>query len=56
MYTWYKLGRDKVKVSILHYVNDTLIIGDATQENVVIIKNIMQNFELVFRSNVNFQK
>lgn len=49
-------GDEDVSVSMVQFSNDTLIIGEASQQNVLIIKCILRCFEMVSGLKVNFFK
>nr|KYP76076.1 hypothetical protein KK1_020298 [Cajanus cajan] len=50
------VGKNQVKVSILQYANDTILLGKEKLSNVVIIKSILICFELISGLKVNFAK
>lgn len=50
------MGKDGVEVSILQYADDTLFVGEATWDNLWIIKALSRCFELVSGLKVNFRK
>lgn len=50
------MGRNKVKVSHLQYADDTIFTCPAKMSNIIAIKHILRNFELVSGLKVNFQK
>jgi hypothetical protein len=50
------IGTDGLSVSHLQYANDTLCIGDATMENIWVLKAILRGFELALGLKVNFGK
>ncbi|KAK6145708.1 hypothetical protein DH2020_022528 [Rehmannia glutinosa] len=52
----YSVGKDKVKISHLQFADDTIVLGNATKENVWVVKAILRNFELVSDLKVNFGK
>ena len=51
-----KVGRDKVKVNMLQYVDDTLFFCKANIKSVFNMKAILLCFELSSRLKVNFVK
>jgi len=51
-----EVGRDKVKVNVLHYAGDTLFFCKANTKSVFNMKAILLCFELVFGLKVNFVK
>jgi hypothetical protein len=52
----FEVGRNGVVVSHLQYADDTLCIGEATIENLWILKAILRSFEIVSGLKVNFSK
>src|ERR1044072_7335260 len=53
----YSIGRsESVQVSILQFADDTLLIGEASVQNVMTMKAILRCFELVSGLKVNFAK
>ena len=56
LYDAFEVGSDKVEVSILQYVDDTIFLGDASMANVAAIKAILWSFELVSGLKINFSK
>jgi len=51
-----EIGRDKVKVNMLQYADDTLFFCEANTKSIFNIKTILQCFELSSRLRVNFLK
>jgi len=51
-----EVGRDKVKVNMLQYADDTLFFCEANTKSIFNIKAILQCFELSSRLRVNFLK
>lgn len=51
-----EVGRNKVKVSHLQYADNTIFTCPAKMDNIVAIKQILRNFELVSGLKVNFHK
>ncbi|XP_068497985.1 uncharacterized protein [Phaseolus vulgaris] len=51
-----EVGRDRVKVNMLQYVDDTLFFCEANTKSIFNIKAILQCFELASRLRVNFVK
>jgi hypothetical protein len=43
-------------ISILQYADDTLCIGEATVENLWVIKSVLRGFEMASGLKVNFSK
>nr|KYP52275.1 hypothetical protein KK1_025879 [Cajanus cajan] len=50
------VGNNKVNISIVQYADDTMILGEGSIQNVVVIKEIMRCFELISGLKVNFIK
>lgn len=52
-----KIGKEVgVHVDLLQFADDALFLGEACAENVVTLKCILRNFELVSGMKVNFHK
>jgi len=51
-----EVGRDRVKVNMLQYADDTLFFCEANTKNIFNIKAILQCFELASGLRVNFVK
>ena len=51
-----EVGRDKVRVSMLQYADDTLFFCKANTKSIFNIKAILQCFELSYGLRVNFSK
>lgn len=56
VYKGFKVGKHEEKVSILQYADDTLLVGEATWENLWTMKALLRCFELVSGLKVNFHK
>lgn len=54
-FSGYKVG-DSLHYSIVQFVDDTILIGQATRANLWSNKSILRSFELVSRLKVNFHK
>lgn len=52
----FKVGQEGEEVSILQYADNTLLVGEASWENLWTIKAILRCFELVSGLKVNFHK
>jgi hypothetical protein len=50
------VGREEVPVSLLQYADDTLCIGEATVENLWVMKAMLRGFEMTSGLKVNFLK
>ncbi|GKV43845.1 hypothetical protein SLEP1_g51093 [Rubroshorea leprosula] len=56
-YFWgVKIGDGELEVSHLQFADDTLFMGEATEDNVWTVKCIMRAFELVSRLKINYRK
>lgn len=52
-----KIGsKNEVEVSILQFADDTLLLGEASVQNVTTMKSVLRLFELASRQKVNFLK
>jgi hypothetical protein len=52
----FRVGRDRLPVSILQYADDTLCVGEATVENLWTLKAVLRGFEFASGLRVNFWK
>lgn len=51
-----KIGNEGPKISILQYADDTLVVGEASLDNLWTMKSVFRRFELVSSLKVNFKK
>lgn len=56
LYNSFLVGKHKEPVSILQYADDTIFFGEATMENVRVLKAILRGFELASGFKINFAK
>jgi hypothetical protein len=56
LFKGFGIGTDGLSVSHLQYTDDTLCIGDATMENIWVLKAILRGFEFASGLKVNFGK
>ncbi|XP_019429814.1 PREDICTED: uncharacterized protein LOC109337317, partial [Lupinus angustifolius] len=56
IFTGYSVGRDKIVISHLQYADDTLLIGENSVDNIMVLKSILKCFELVSGLKINFHK
>lgn len=56
MFSGVKVGKDAVEISHLQYADDTLLVGEATTQNIKSMKFIMRIFECFSGLKVNFAK
>nr|KYP37647.1 Putative ribonuclease H protein At1g65750 family [Cajanus cajan] len=56
MFKGYKVGKERVDVSLLQFADDTIFFGEATLNNVITVKSILRCYELVLGLKVNFFK
>ena len=52
----FTMGKNKVPVTILQYADDTIFFGEATLQNVKVIKAILRAFELASGLKINYAK
>jgi hypothetical protein len=52
----FRIGSNNVPVSLLQYADDTLCLGEATVENLWLLKAVLRGFELASGLKVNFWK
>ncbi|KAL8483701.1 hypothetical protein ACS0TY_026399 [Phlomoides rotata] len=53
LYKSIEIGKDKISISHLQFADDTLFMGKATVENVILLKRLLANLELVSGLKVN---
>ncbi|GKV26502.1 hypothetical protein SLEP1_g35790 [Rubroshorea leprosula] len=51
-----KVGRRGLAVSLLQFADDTVILGEASKENILTVKAILRWFELMSGLRINFSK
>ncbi|GLU15614.1 hypothetical protein SLE2022_320890 [Rubroshorea leprosula] len=51
-----KVGKGELSISHLQFADDTLIMGEAKEENIWAVKYIMRSFELVSGLKINYAK
>jgi len=52
----FMVGKNKVPVNILQFADDTIFFGEASMDNVKVIKAILRSFEMVSGLRINFAK
>ncbi|KAF1866830.1 hypothetical protein Lal_00018216 [Lupinus albus] len=55
-FTPYKVGLDNIEVSLLQFVDDAILIGDCSDQNIWVMKSILKLFELSYELKINFAK
>ncbi|GKV25907.1 hypothetical protein SLEP1_g35285 [Rubroshorea leprosula] len=50
------VGKDAVMITHLQFADDTIFFGEATENNIMVIKSIMRSFELLSGLKINLQK
>ena len=56
LFRGFPVGLNKVVINLLPYADDTVFFGEASRENVRVIKAILRTFELVSGLKINFAK
>ncbi|GKU90242.1 hypothetical protein SLEP1_g4255 [Rubroshorea leprosula] len=56
MFRGIEIGRKGLVVSLLQFANDTVIMGKADIENIIMVKTILRWFELMSGLQINFSK
>ncbi|GKV34438.1 hypothetical protein SLEP1_g42813 [Rubroshorea leprosula] len=56
LYKGVAVGNEGVSVSHLQFADDTIFFGEASEDNIGVIKSIMRTFELVSGLKINFGK
>ncbi|CAL0332599.1 unnamed protein product [Lupinus luteus] len=52
----YKVGMDNIEVSLLQFADDAILIGECSDQNIRVMKSILQLFELSSGLKINFFK
>lgn len=55
-FTGFKVGSSEVMISHLQYADDTILVGEATKQNLWVMKAVLRCFELVSGLKINFHK
>ncbi|KAH1074287.1 hypothetical protein J1N35_026615 [Gossypium stocksii] len=50
------IGRERLSINHLFFADDCILFGDATIEGVTVVRNAIQEYELVSGQRVNFEK
>ena len=56
LYRSYLVGKQKVPVNILQYADDTVFVGEALWDNVIVLKAMLRGFEMASGLKINFSK
>ncbi|GKV09172.1 hypothetical protein SLEP1_g20714 [Rubroshorea leprosula] len=56
LYKGVTVGKDAVMITHLQFTDDTIFFGEATENNIMVIKSIMRTFELISGLKINLQK
>ena len=56
LFKCFLVGKNNEPVNILQYADDTIFFGEATMENVKVIKSVLRCFELASGLKINFAK
>ena len=56
LYSSYLVGKQKVPVNILQYADDTVFVGEASWDNVLVMKAMLRGFEMASGLKINFSK
>ena len=56
LFKGFKFGLGGVEVSHVQYADDTLLIGELSEENILVMKSVLRWFELVSGLKINFFK
>ncbi|GKV14959.1 hypothetical protein SLEP1_g25757 [Rubroshorea leprosula] len=56
LYKGVEVGNDVVTVTHLQFANDTIFFGEASEQNIRIVKCILRTFEMVVGLKINFRK
>ena len=56
LYKSYLVGKQKEPINILQYADDTVFIGQASLENVLVLKAMLRGFEMASGLKINYAK
>jgi len=56
LYKGFTIASSEVSISLLQYADDTIFFGEASMENVKVLKAILRTFEVVSGLKINFAK
>ena len=56
LYRSYMVGKQDEPVHILQHADDTVFVGDASWDNVIVLKAMLRGFEMVSGLKINFAK
>jgi len=56
LYRSYMVGKKKEPTNILQYADDTVFVGEATWDNVLVLKALLRGFEMVSGLKINYAK
>ena len=56
LYRSYLVGKQKEPINILQYADDTVFIGQASLENVIVLKAMLRGFEMASGLKINYAK
>ena len=55
-YRSFLVGKTKEPINILQYADDTVFVGEAVWDNILVIKALLRGYELVSGLKINFAK
>ena len=53
-YSSYRVGMKNEPTNILQYADDTVYVGEATWDNVLVLKAMLRGYEMVSGLNINY--
>lgn len=56
LYRSYRVGKKKEPTNILQYADDTVFVGEATWDNVLVLKAMLRGYEMVSGLKINYAK
>ena len=56
LYRSFLVGKQNLPINILQYADDTVFVGEALWENVVVLKSLLRGFEMASGLKINFAK
>ena len=56
LYRSFLVGKQNVPINILQYADDTVFVGEASWDNIIVLKSMLRGFEMVSGLRINYAK